>query len=76
MTNGNDDALKRADALCRELFDIRSDPATMVEFATRETARLRAALKKILDIDNQESGGDWDEIEQAREVAHEALFGR
>lgn len=41
--------LERADALCRELFDIRSDPATMVEFAKRETEQLRSVVRRLLE---------------------------
>lgn len=33
------DMQRRADDLCRELYDIRSDPGTMVEFAIREISR-------------------------------------
>lgn len=32
-----------------------------------------AALKRITQIQNQEYGGDWDEIEEARNIAFAAL---
>ena len=35
--------------------------------------RLEAALKKICDIELQMFGLDWDEIEEAQEIAREAL---
>lgn len=38
-----------------------------------EIDRLRAALEQIAAIENEEWGGDWDEIERAREMARAAL---
>lgn len=32
-----------------------------------------AALERIAAIENQDFGGDWDEIEQARQIAVKAL---
>lgn len=32
-----------------------------------------AALREIAAIENQDNGGDWDEIEQARGIARKAL---
>lgn len=71
MGENQSDMRRRADELCRELFDIRSDPETMVAFAIKETGPLLDALKKILNID-----GDSDDIQEARETAHEALNGQ
>jgi hypothetical protein len=34
---------------------------------------LLAALRKIAAIENLEWGGEWEEIEQAREIAHQAI---
>lgn len=39
----------------------------------RENNQLRAALQRIADIQNKDYGGDWDEIEEAREIALSAL---
>ena len=39
-----------------------------------ERDRLRAALGKIAAIENRIVGGDWDEIEEAREIVR-ALLG-
>ena len=38
-----------------------------------ENARLREALLEISAIVNQQWGGDWDEIENARAIARAAL---
>jgi hypothetical protein len=38
-----------------------------------ENARLREALTRITAIENRYNGGDWDEIEEAREIAQHAL---
>lgn len=35
--------------------------------------RLREALRKIASIQDNLNGGDWDEIEEARQIANEAL---
>lgn len=38
-----------------------------------ENQRLRQALKQIIEIEFEQYGGDWDEIEQAQEIAKSAL---
>lgn len=38
-----------------------------------EIERLRRALQAIAGIENQTDGGDWDEIEDARLIARDAL---
>jgi hypothetical protein len=38
-----------------------------------EYEKVVAALRAIAAIENQMVGGDWDEIEQARAIAREAL---
>ena len=38
-----------------------------------EVKMLRAALEKITKIENKCDGGDWDEIEEARRIAYDAL---
>jgi aminoglycoside N3'-acetyltransferase len=39
----------------------------------KEIAELKAALERITKIENQYVGSDWEEIEQARDIAQEAL---
>jgi hypothetical protein len=39
----------------------------------RELARFRAALVRIVAIEDKMYGPDWEEIEEAREIAREAL---
>ena len=39
-----------------------------------EIERLRAALRQIAAIENQEYGSDWEEIEMARNIANAALI--
>lgn len=43
--------------------------------AQQENARLREALRSIVDMPNRLTGGDWDEIEDARCIARAALRG-
>jgi hypothetical protein len=40
-----------------------------------ELLRLRDALQRIANIGNEMFGGDWDEIEEARQIALDALGG-
>jgi hypothetical protein len=60
-----------ARARCEATFS--NGVASNIEESAAEIERLRSALKKILDIDDQPFGGDWEEIQQAREIAHDAL---
>lgn len=39
----------------------------------KENARLRDALQRISEIEDRYNCGDWDEIEEAREIANKAL---
>lgn len=41
-----------------------------------ELIRLRDALQRIANIENDMYGGDWDEIEEARQIAEDALGGK
>lgn len=41
--------------------------------AREENAKLREALEKIKSIEDRYECGDWDEIEEAREIARQAL---
>jgi hypothetical protein len=38
-----------------------------------EIARLKAALRKIAAIENEQFGHDWEEIDKARDIANAAL---
>ena len=38
-----------------------------------EVDKLRTALQAVANIENKLHGGDWDEIDEAREIAHTAL---
>lgn len=40
---------------------------------TTNTEAMRAALQRIAEIQNQDYGGDWEEIEEARSIARAAL---
>lgn len=53
---------RTAETLEREKVDARA-----------EVERLRAALEQIAAIENKDYGIDWDEIEEAREIAKAAL---
>jgi len=52
---------------------------TVVDYSTekarlgKENKVMADALQKIVDIELQEFGGDWDEIEEAQEIAQTAL---
>ena len=39
----------------------------------KEIERLRAALKEIVEIEDEQYGTDWCEIEKARDIANAAL---
>ena len=43
------------------------------EVFSLEIHRLRMALQAIAGIENRTDGGDWDEIEDARLIARDAL---
>lgn len=45
----------------------------IIDSQEAEMKRLRAALQAILAIENRTDGGDWDEIEDARLIARDAL---
>jgi hypothetical protein len=51
---------------------LRDDFTILVDAAT-EIERLRGALRQILAIEDSYTGGDWDEIEEARLIARDAL---
>lgn len=43
------------------------------DVVTDREIRLEKALRKIMAIEDKLDGGDWDEIEEARQIAKEAL---
>lgn len=47
-------------------------PAAILELCA-EVRRLREALQQIAGIENKMVGGDWDEIEEARQIALQVL---
>lgn len=47
----------------------------MLKQAESELERMREALERISAIENKTTGGDWDEIDEARLIAHAALGG-
>lgn len=59
-----------------------SEPATAIAAWNRRTdplaashQRLKEALERIAAIEDRMVGGDWEEIEEARGIAREALKG-
>lgn len=60
------DEIKKLWESCR-LSDENNDKAIA------EIDRLREALEQIAAVENKLEGGDWDEIETARSIAHNAL---
>ena len=63
------EANARAIAALPELFDA-------MERMRDDNMRLRRALVKITDIQNQEYGPDYEEIDEARSIARAALANR
>ena len=47
----------------------------LAEDAIEEIERLREALKRISEIEDQYLSGDWQEIDEARNIATSALEG-
>lgn len=60
-------------------FVSRCNPATILALLSeraelkRDADIYRAALEQIVEIEMQEIGGDWDEIEEAQAIAQAAL---
>jgi hypothetical protein len=52
-----------------------TDNADALGAARAEIERLRATLAKIAAIENKQYGPDWEEIDEAREIAQAALAG-
>jgi hypothetical protein len=72
-TNGREEAIAMGALMnaispdgLRGLFDAHAS-------ALRDAERLREALKRIAAIEDRYSGTDWQEIEDAREIARAAL---
>ena len=80
-TTIDDESLMReaADALesqAREIEEVRAELQIAWNTcgdAEKKRDELRAALGKIAAIENRYNCGDWDEIEEARAIAQEAL---
>jgi hypothetical protein len=53
--------------------DVADKFMMMAERAFKQRDTLARALKEIAAIENQEFGPDWEEIEQARKIANDAL---
>lgn len=71
----NDD-LESAAGFMEKMEGITSDFTNVLERNLRleeKVLRFQTALEFITSINNQDWGGDWDEIEQARRTAREAL---
>lgn len=56
-----------------DAIDVADKFMMMAERAFKQRDALAKALKEIAAIENQEFGPDWEEIEQAREIAIAAL---
>jgi hypothetical protein len=53
--------------------DIFIEAADEIDRLTRQLAEAQAALKSITEIEDEQYGSDWCEIEKAREIAAAAL---
>lgn len=64
-------------SICRrfafEQFALKKPGRNFWEEAAIEIDLLRHALTRIAEIENQEFGSDWEEIDMARDVARKAL---
>lgn len=56
-----------------ELIAAAPDLLALAKQQRDEIARLRQALTYISDIEDRLTGGDWDEINEARDIAKRAL---
>lgn len=61
------------DILERLIAQDESARSDLFACAANEIMRLRAALQVISNIENRTDGGDWDEIDDARLIARDAL---
>ena len=64
------DTLRQESEFYRKQCDMRDEWRDKVE---ARVARLEEALRRIASIEFQEFGGDWDEIEEAQDIARRAL---
>lgn len=79
----DDKTLAELMRLERELAEAEKQINVLIAGLTEQTVRadenaayaerLKAALQKIHAIPNQDFGHDWEEIDQARAIAYEAL---
>lgn len=73
--SGAFEVMKSAITEVKSLRAIRAKNETDLAEALDRVVFLENALKRITDIDNKMQGADWEEIEEARQVASDALIG-
>lgn len=66
-------AYGEADLLRQRCWVLSSDYDRDVNASRAQVKALRAALERIAAIEDELYSGDWDEIEQARDIANAAL---
>lgn len=54
-------------------FSVPMSDSEIIASLQATNAKMRQALERIAAIENRHHGGDWDEIEEAREIARQAL---
>ena len=66
-------ATPTVDAVVTRLIRSGADFTHPANVMTNLAEQLEAALRRIVAIENKDSGGDWDEIEEARQIALNVL---
>lgn len=75
---GDYDKLKAELEKLQRWEEMMRDTSALANKLALTEAKLAAAteaLTKIAAIEDEQHGGDWDEIEEARSIANEALYG-
>jgi hypothetical protein len=67
----NTDSLKLF--IGNEKTNLTATQEFIIEETIKENESMQKALMLISAIEDQEQGGDWDEIEEARNIADKAL---
>ena len=62
--------------LATEADDVLAGASVALNNAKARIRELEKALREIVAIENEMTGGDWDEIERARQIASTALMER